>query len=378
MRYDILLIYGFSRLHPYYLPIVKYSIESKKKIGIAVLNIDKYFLSSSIHRIKKLLNTEKLFLSFASNLGAELIYIDELNIPNIHTDLLIVPQAPFSKEGIALISKLVRYRKVIITQSFGYGSNSLDYFYKAGWKKLLVYDKNIFINVIRKEEREDIFDKFGIVETGSFYKRYPLWNGENLPEIDYLIALPTMLFLKNPVYKLNLIKNIYEFISKLGPREKVVIKLHNVKDGGNKYIREIGLRSKILARFSEKFLGRKGINLSTAIFYKNILTKSIFLRDITPYSNFPLELFLPYVKKGVITGISTVIWHCLYNKIPVYNCDSQPFGPHLPNYDVYKNFYIPYCKNKLEFDEKYFSKISQAAREADLIEAIKRELANAG
>jgi hypothetical protein len=109
------------------------------------------------------------------------------------------------------------------------------------------------------------------------------------------------------------------------------------------------------------------------IFSSLIEKQSILLSDLSDYHNFGIEHFLPYVKKGVITGISSCIWHSLYNRVPVYNCDSQDLNPQIPNYSVYKTFYVPTWNNQMEFDSKDFNKISSVNRESDLITLIKNE-----
>ena len=370
--YDIIFIYGFSRLHPYLLNIIKY-FNKEYRIGVCILNdIEKFTTPDGIKRIGKLYNTEKEFITLCKELGAEIIYLKNNN--QYITDILFVPQAPFNNLGLEIMKSSIKSNKIIGIQGFGYGMQVLDDLFKIGCNKFLVYDKNIFLSVIESQNRRDLLDKFAIIEMGTPYTKYPIWTKEEFPEIDYLIALPSLLFIKDPRNKLNLIKNIYNLLKKIETQEKIVIKLHNVKDGGNRYIREVNFRSLYLAWFSEKFLGKKGVSLSTAIYYRNILDRAIPLEKITLYYNFGLELFLPYVKKGVITGISTVLWHCLYNKIPVYNCDSQLFGEHLPNYAGYKNFYIPFCNGELKFNENYYNKISDSLRNRDLIELIRQEI----
>ncbi|MCK4809395.1 MAG: hypothetical protein KAS99_00455 [Candidatus Omnitrophica bacterium] len=373
--YDILLIYGFSRLHPYYLNIIKY-LAKGKNIGVCVLDTNKYIVSADSKRIDKLQNTENAFMEFCKELGADLIYPDEeIKAGNeLIANILFVPQIKLSMDGLELIKNSIKYNNIIGIQTFGYGKNLLDDLFSMGCRKFFVYDRNIFTKVIQSEKREDLLDKFEIIEMGAPYRKYPLWPENEIAEIDYLIALPTLVFLKNPKKRYDLVKNIYNLLGKLNQDDKVAIKLHNVKDGGNKYLKETHFRFVPLGIFSAKFLGRRGYDLASAIFYKNILDRAEALQNITPYFNFGLELFLPYVKKGVITGISTVLWHCLYNKIAVYNCDNQPFGEDLPNYPGYKNFYIPYCEGRIPFDEQYYDKISDSAKKADLIELIKEEL----
>ena len=41
--------------------------------------------------------------------------------------------------------------------------------------------------------------------------------------------------------------------------------------------------------------------------------------DFSNYGSLNIEMFLPYVSNGVITGRSNTIWHCLYQQVPVWN-----------------------------------------------------------
>ena len=74
-----------------------------------------------------------------------------------------------------------------------------------------------------------------------------------------------------------------------------------------------------------------------------IKKKTQNLNRLTNYHFLSLEIFLPYVTTGLITGQSNSIWHGLNSHLKVYNCA-------LDNYDK-KNF-INYEK-KLH---KYFIK----------------------
>ena len=61
--------------------------------------------------------------------------------------------------------------------------------------------------------------------------------------------------------------------------------------------------------------------------YHNLLSSTSNLSTISEYHAINAEIFFNAVKKGVITGRSNIIWHCLYHQIPVLNLidESKPY-----------------------------------------------------
>ena len=100
------------------------------------------------------------------------------------------------------------------------------------------------------------------------------------------------------------------------------------------------------------------------------------MSKISDYDPINAEIFFESVNKGIITGRSNIIWHCLYHKIPVLNLidESKPYLSDLPRMHRFsmKYFGVHY-NNSLKFN-KNFDKISNATREKDLIELIKSQL----
>jgi len=175
------------------------------------------------------------------------------------------------------------------------------------------------------------------------------------------------------------------------PKEKTVyLKPHNVRDVESgvssiysrqrKYPLFVEYASLLLKTGIKKILKREA-KWSDAINDIKIMKAQVFiekrsrlLSEITEYYNFSIEHLLPFVKEGVITGISNTIYFSLYNRLPTYNCDDQPFTKESPNYDSYKNFYIPPCKGRLEFDPANFDLVRGSGKKYDMIELIKEEL----
>lgn len=382
--YDIILVYGFFRAHNYYLNIVRY-LSSQYKIGVYLVNAEKRGNKSGAKQMIKVKQTDDQFLSCLKSFGADIL--DE---GTYSCGLLVIPQLNFDPDFVEDIDKRIKRDRAIAIQTFSYGKQLLEKFREIGIDKLLVYDKSIFYARFYTDlERAFVEDNFQVIEMGSPYQKYPVF--DNI-EIDYLVAFPSPMLIKDGFVRNRLLLNILSLQNNVNKKDKVVLKLHNVKDGGAKIFgstkesilndRGLILVAKVLSAVSG-LLGKVGANKLSKKFIdrcNNLLHTAIEKRaeplsNFTPYYNFGLELFLPMVKKGLITGISASIWYGLYNKLPVYNCDDQFFNEDkMPNGEIYKYFYVPPCGGMLKFDTDNFNKIPDSTIKADLIELIKKEL----
>ena len=111
------------------------------------------------------------------------------------------------------------------------------------------------------------------------------------------------------------------------------------------------------------------------------------MNEISPYHNLGLEVFLPRVRKGVITGRSATLWHALHNRLPVFNCvddEKVNFGHLLrdspanrihPKIMAYLD--VPYCGGEPIFNEDNFSVVNDSTAERDLIALVEGALGGA-
>jgi hypothetical protein len=378
--YDIILCYVTFRVHNYFLNIIK-SLKNTYRIGLYCPEMN---AAQQAKPRNKTPETDKLFISKCIEFGA----ISLTNKSTYKCHLLLLPQANYKQNAFDSI----KFNKAIALQRFGSGSLDI-----APLKKIVkvntlwVCDKNLVKNIFASTKDPPNMDGINIIEMGAPYLKDPAIDFTDL-KIDYLIAYPTIMLLKSPQIRCDFLENLYKLINLIPKNNVIVLKQHNVQDGSYPIARKERLLSKMDIR-SKLFLNslcnlflnpklnkslrsnfsNKIFNLKNMIFNSLIEKQSILLSDLSDYHNFGIEHFLPYVKKGVITGISTCIWHSLYNRVPVYNCDSQDLDPQMPNYSIYKTFYIPTWNNQMEFDSKEFNKISSVNRESDLITLIKNE-----
>jgi hypothetical protein len=107
------------------------------------------------------------------------------------------------------------------------------------------------------------------------------------------------------------------------------------------------------------------------------MKRVVYFREITEFYNLNLEMFLPNVRKGLITGRSNSIWHGLFNKIPVYNCiDENKKYYSDTKMHIYSMRYLNVHGNygTLKFDQNLFDLVDSKTRKADLIMFIKEQL----
>jgi hypothetical protein len=259
-----------------------------------------------------------------------------------------------------------------------------------GASKYYIYDENIFKHKIDTAAQRELISRIEIVEMGKS-------RGEDLfpeiPPIDYIVALPTQMILGRWDNRRRFLKTMNTVFKAISPADTIVLKYHNVRDGGNLYFKKRLLFSRSISRFAPvvgwliawileriapfSTLGERFGNWSNDVYFTEMMERTVLLSEITSFHNFNLELFLHKVRKGIITGISTCMWHGLISRLPVYNCDSQAFGKHIPNYSTYVSFYVPYCNGSLEFDTENFDKISESAQFADFLASLKSDISQA-
>jgi len=376
--YDIVLLYTQFRVHNYYTNIIR-QLSGDFSIGIYDIKLEHTDKAK-----EKVIQTDQMFLTLCQKLGADILGPGQKYACN----LLLAPQHNYlDNHKIGLIDR----NKTIAFHRFGSGSLGLTQLKDIGAEKIWVYEKKTFLDTLIGEKKSHLKDDFEIEEMGSPYARYPVFDFSPL-NIDYIIAYPTPMLIREPQKKSRLLENMYALIDSIPDEEVVCIKLHNVMDGGyvlsqSRLLKKLGLgitrlldRASSLLVYVDSNLGLKrcmldGVHKFRAKILGSLLEdRAVLLSDISEYYNFGIEHFIPFVKKGVITGISSCIWHSLYNRLPVYNCDDQALGEDTPNCAVYKNFYVPPCRGNLYFDWNCYDMVNENSRKADLIKMIKKEL----
>lgn len=382
-RFDLVLILNtFRRVTPY-LPIIKI-LGEKYKIGVLALELGE-------SDTKKTSQSNQLFLDLCKKFGAEII--DKLPIS---AKITIIPQWPYSEEQITDIYSNIKSDKFFWLVGLAMGNFNYENLYGNRIDKLLVIDRDFYEYRLsfRPKEREFEINSDSIVEVGLPFDKYPVF-----PEFksDYIWANPTPFSLPEIKDRLRYIECVQKLLTQIPLNEIIAYKPHNADEQHDYVINQKILR---LMNFPLFRNFREGIDRAACFFarvapfgklknfflqfcaaniYMELMKRVIPLRDLTPYHNFSLELFLPQVRKGMITGRSNSIWHMLFLKKPVYNCVDKSTiteNKEKMNYYSMKYFETPYCNGKLEFDEKHYDIIRDDVRRADIVCLLKKELTN--
>jgi len=261
--------------------------------------------------------------------------------------------------------------------------------------KILVPDRRLYEHRLAQYGNDGVeFPDSMIQEIGMPYKKYPLF--EKAVDIDYILANPTPFSFVTVKDRLDYLENAYCLIQKIASRGEVIaFKPHNA-DERTDYIVDKNIHTVLAcaplrplhriidsaARLVARFLGDGKIRcflieLSIAVVYRRIMAIVVRLSDLTPYHNLNLEVFLPAVRKGLITGRSNSIWHALFLKKPVWNCidESKPYFSQTKMHRyamTYLNVHGNY--SDLDFNEKRYEIIAESTRSADLIRFLESAL----
>ncbi len=386
-EYDLVLsVIDFRRV-VVYLSIIK-SLYSKIRIGV-------YTFDANGAGKNKTENTDHLFLELCKKLGAEILD----NFP-VHSKITILPQWSYSEKQISDFKGKVKSDKYYLLMGMMWGNLHLDKLYGLEINKYFIIDEELYRYrlTVREDEKKMEIGSTKLVEVGLPFKKYPVFPEL---EIDYIIAMPTPLSIPEPRNKSDFLKCICKLVSQINPNNTIAIKQHNaieyrdiildqkVFDAlGNKFLKPfhnfflfiIDIVSKIILRLNvSSFRGflNNLFNIQTAIYYHKLLRRASLFSAFTPYHNFSLELFMPHVKKGLITGRSNSIYHALFAKAPVYNCvDKTTIKEDKTKMNFYsmQYFEVPYCVGELKFNEEYYGIIRDEARNRDMIEYLRSEL----
>jgi len=378
-KFDLVLVCLNFRFHPFYLNIVK-ALAGNYSVCLYIVKDKKK---------EKTRKTENLYFDECIASGVHILEGGEKCECHV---MLILQRFYREKSAHWSVINNINYKSVIPVLGTRF-LHTIPQSIEMGLKRLWVEDSKVIEGLIKAKEEGNIAKDINLVKIELPYKKYPAFDFSDL-NIDYIIADPTRVFLEDKANAVKLFQNMKKLLESIPKEKAVYLKPHNVRDVGSgvssiysrqrKYPLFVEYASLLLKTGIKKILKREA-KWSNAINDIKIMNAQVFiekrsrlLSEITEYYNFSIEHFLPFVKEGVITGISNTIYHSLYNRLPAYNCDDQPFTEESPNYDIYKSFYIPPCKGRLEFDPANFDLVRGDEKAYDMIELIKKELDQSG
>ena len=371
-HYDIILIFPNFRRNAIYLSIIKY-LSKDFTIGLLRVPVD---------NSAKTFHTDRLFLHLCKTLGAEILQADKA----VSTNILIIPQWPYSQAAISIIKNTVKEpHKTICTCALTWAGLHDDLLKTFDIHKIFMIDRNLFSFLLKQRGIPHQLNQ-EIIEIGLPFERYPVFDQQ--PSIDYLIAMPTAFSFPQEVHKISFLKNVLKIVDDIlatNIENVIAVKKHNAVESQYLFDHKSFTINSFLCKwrltFLTRFLSQHGSfrsRFAISSLYHNLLSRTVPLSELTMYSDLPLEIFLPFVKKGIIGGLSNTMWATLFFKKPFYNCIPDSARQQLAEQLVLKTsleyFGVPYSNGALEFDSSCFDKISDETRKGDLIETLRREL----
>jgi len=380
-HYNFALIFvGFQRCC-IFLTIVK-ELSKTHKVAIFPQELDEKTSS----RIE---NTNKSFLELCESYGADIIYSQKIT-----ADIEILPQTHYTQNAINFINKNIVSQKTFWLSGIAMGNAQYEYLHEKKIDKILVVDRQFYDFRVQQFEKEKKpkFEDDKIIEIGVPYKKYPIFPSL---EIDYLIANPTPFSFCNSHDRLAYLENVLLILGKIDDRKVIALKPHNADERTDYIVNSkiyslisfrllVGAHSYIdeCARFFSSLFSNWKISdlflqVSIAIKYHLIMRRAKSLEEFTNWHNFNLELFLPSVKEGLITGRSNSIWHGLFLKKPTYNCIDED-KPYFSDTKMHK-FSMEYLSvhgnyKNIQFNNRLYGKITNQTRDIDIVEILKNEL----
>ena len=380
MEYDIVLCFTTFRRCGVYLPIVK-ELGEKYKIGIYSYPINKADKG-------KVLKNNKLFLDLLYKHGASCV-VSHKNSCKI----LLIPQWHYGVNIESLFSE-VAPDKFYWLVSLAMGNYNYENLYSHVPDKILVMDERFYEYRLSKRPKEKKINISSekIIEVGIPYQKYPYFKELS---IDYIIANPTPFSFQDSKDKLIYLSNIELLLNKIKCNDVVAYKPHNASGIDSllhprvyKLIKLFPSPVRRVFYFTSKLMLKINITGHTREFllqiliiqqYEKMMKRVVALSSLTKYHNFNLEIFLPIVKKGLITGRSNSICHGLHAQIPTYNCVSDKVTKvskvKMHSFNM-TYFNLQCCNGILDFDKRKFEIISDEARGADFMRILTLELGN--
>jgi len=386
-KYDLILAVTTFRKLIFYLNIIKY-LSADFRIGV-------YRFDTDERTRQKTEKTNQLFYDTCEEMGAKI-----LDSFPVETDIAILPKENYERKQILEFKSDVLADRYFAFFPLMEGNRFLDRLSELEIDKYLVVDRDIydFRLSLHPEEKQAPVPGDRIVETGMPTAAYPIFADVRM---DYLIAVPTPFSLPTQEDRHDFLRCVCRLLENMQPGEVAALKPHNASEKTDYVVdarvyaayRALGLGPlKALVSGAARLLhgfftsvplpgarrAREACCLVlNAALYEKIHRRAVRLAELTRYHNFNLEIFLPGVKKGIVTGFSNTVWHGLFNRLPVYNCaDKEKIGinPDKFIHHSAKYYDVPYFNGELEFDEVLFAKVSDRVKNRDMIAFLRAEL----
>ncbi len=155
------MVHLFSRIHPYYINIIK-ALSGELRIGVMYMEcVEKSHRRNQVN----LKETDRLYFDLYAEHGADIFNGSE----KLHCNLLLVPQYSFDPDLIRSISN----NSIVMLGAFAYGDYYLKELRDVGGQKLWIYNEKVFSELTKTSAREGILNDLDISTFTLPFKQYP-------------------------------------------------------------------------------------------------------------------------------------------------------------------------------------------------------------
>jgi hypothetical protein len=323
-QFDLILVYTSFRRHEHMVNICKY-LGSEFKIGI--------YIFADIEPSDQM---EKLYLDLCLKNGAKVIN------SKAQCKCLLLPRfgKGYKDRMFTSIPANIVYKNLFyITDSFISGVPYLDEICKFLGKPIVLTPSKYYFGQAEPESKLRTKElAIDVLEVGSPYKKYPIF--ENL-SIDYLLAYPSHVSVVSKAHEYKVVHDLYKTLKSIPKNKNVYVKVHNTRIDGNRlsytFFNKKYIKWRYLLKPSLFLIDLFDFKIFKKPLYqlfpnriieilKKINNDYIFNRCINLLEKYPplgIEQYLPFVKDGVITGLSNTIPLAVFSGVPVLNVDKN-------------------------------------------------------
>ena len=372
--FDLILVYTSHRRHENYINIIKYL---GKTFSIGLLTFEPQHTWGDI---------ESRYVEQCLESGAALVQGEA----QCHT--LIIPRfggSPGKGYFKKILEEMPRYitftRVLIWPAGVLHGILNINAICSSLGNPIILTPTKCYFASIEPEIKEFLkHHPLEVVEVGLPYAKYPVFEDFSA---DYMVAYPSHVAVQDTCQHYRLLKKIVSVIKSLPKNAEIVVKVHNVKDYGNRLSRVSAhkipywlIKSALLLGkiFDLKIMRRPLYRLLPDYVIQKLIVihnEYIFKRCknlLDRYPGFGIEHFIHGLKKGLITGLSTSIIYAMFEKKPVCLCDSPQKKDIPESYVVMDKMFA--MSRWSGFSELGYDAFSDANRDADIIEYLKRTI----
>ena len=380
-QFDIILLFSSSNRCMSYIIICK-ELSFKYKIGI-------YSLQRPLKEYIRSKNNRNHAIEICKEYGAYEIY----DSGRYKTKILLHAQSAYTDQDKKFLKdQIVSEIKIGLSTVTNRNQFYKDLPYELD--KVFVPDIKIYNFLIENLSNNGIDLENKVIEVGSPFNKYKFHHTRN---IDFLIAGPTPFSFLSKFESIQFLKRLNKLVAKIRNEKKglkIIYKPHNADERHDFFVHpKIYPKVKFLPniilwliniillpylQLSKYLSNRKNIldEIISSIEYKFLLQKVTHIGDFSNYGSLNIEMFLPYVSKGVITGRSNTIWHCLYQHVPVWNLieKDKNYLSIKKHHELIMTYLDIHYEGDLSFKKSKFLKIDAETRKKDIIKIIESYL----